>query len=265
MSSSSINLQKIFSSYAQENSFKNVIYTAVFGNFDNLSEIQNPDKNTGYFCFTDNKNFSPATWNVIYCDINIDDFRKFAKIFKIFPHKFFPNAEITLWVDGNYIIKKTHKKFFEKYKENLDIKFFKHSFRNCIFKEANYLIKNKREFDPICIKNQLSHYKKNGMQKNNGLINGAIILRNNKNRFVQNLMYEWWFEIETYSIRDQLSFNYVCWKNQHQLKYFDEKIIDFQFFQFIPHGSVFRTFSYLNVKILIKQITKKIRSYVNNP
>tara|TARA_A100001011_G_C14115425_1_gene758866 strand:+ start:125 stop:910 length:786 start_codon:yes stop_codon:yes gene_type:complete len=259
-----MDLPKIFQLYKQNTTAKKIIYTSVFGNFDQLHEIQNPDKHIDYICFTDSKDLISKTWKIIECELGSNDFRKCAKIFKVFPHEFFPNAESSLWVDGNYLIKKNHVSFIEKYTNNLSIKFFRHSARECIFDEGDYLIKNKPEFDPSIIRDQLLNYLNQGMPKKVGLINGAIILRNNQNEEVRKLMWDWWIEIDNHSIRDQLSFNYICWKNQYKLEFFQEEIINFQYFQFMPHGSRINYLSILNIKIFIKKTLKKIHQYVRN-
>ena len=45
-------------------------------------------------------------------------------------------------------------------------------------------------------------------------------------------MEDWWSEIEKYSHRDQLSFNYALWKNKNSIKifYLDKNIYDSKFF-----------------------------------
>lgn len=259
-----MNLQKIFRLYKQNTTAKKIIYTSVFGGFDQLHEVQNPNKDIEYICFTDSKDLVSRTWKIIECELGSNDFRKCAKIFKVFPHEFFPNAQSSLWVDGNYIIKKNHSCFLEKYLNNSSIKFFRHSARECIFDEGDYLIENKPEFDSSIIKTQLLNYLNQGMPRKNGLINGAIILRNNHNEEVKKLMRDWWDEIDNHSIRDQLSFNYICWKNQYKLEFFQEEIIDFKYFQFMPHGSKINYLFLLNIKIFLKKITKNIYQYVKN-
>jgi hypothetical protein len=107
-------LTPIFQKYKQSNLQKNIIYTAVFGNFDQLSEIHNPSQDIDYICFTDNKLLVSSTWKIIVCTLDNTDPRKCAKIFKVFPHEFFPNSELTLWVDGNYVIKKITIIFLRK-------------------------------------------------------------------------------------------------------------------------------------------------------
>ena len=42
------------------------VYTCITGDYDNLIEIKNKEKNIDYYCFTNNKSIKSNTWNVIY-------------------------------------------------------------------------------------------------------------------------------------------------------------------------------------------------------
>ena len=225
------NLDKILSGLCQETATDIVVYTAIFGNFDALNEVQNPNPDISYICFSDRENLVSDSWKIIHCK-NIDNSPRFiAKIFKIFPHKIFCKTKYSLWVDGNYLVNENHYLFFNKYKDVKHIKFYKHSLRNCIYDEAKIIQKEKPEFDPKIIDKQMKRYKDQKMPLMHGLINGAIILRNHESKLLPKLMDDWWFEIYNYSIRDQLSFNYVNWKNDGCAEYFPEEITNFLYYE----------------------------------
>lgn len=258
------NLDRSLESFNQQNKFGLVVYTAILGNFDHLNEVKNPSPNIHYVCFTDRKDLHSKTWEIIHC-INLnEDPRLVAKIFKVFPHKIFKNARQSLWIDGNYSINSNHAKFFDSYSCVKNIQFYKHSIRNCIFDEARYIQKEKPEFNPIIVKEQMNRYREAGMPELNGLINGAIILRNHQNGLLHKLMDDWWFEIYNYSIRDQLSFNYVNWKNGSPAEYFSEEITNFLYFTFKPHLNSTKSEALLAIKIFIKSLLGKIILYVKH-
>ena len=255
-------LHNSLESFMQENKSGLVVYTAIFGNFDNLNEVKNPSPLIDYVCFTDRKNLLSKTWEVIQCTNLDEDPRLVAKIFKVFPHKIFIRASHSLWIDGNYALNRNHLKFFDEYADVKDIQFYKHPIRSCIFEEAKHIQKAKPEFDPCIIKKQMERYIDEGMPKYNGLINGAIILRNHKSSLLQKLMKDWWFEIYNYSIRDQLSFNYVNWKNGSPAQYFTEKITYFLYFTYKSHLNSKKGNFHLKIKIFIKSFLGKIILYV---
>ena len=44
------------------------VYTCITGDYDNLKEIKNKEKNIDYYCFTNNKNIKSKTWKVEYIE-----------------------------------------------------------------------------------------------------------------------------------------------------------------------------------------------------
>ena len=60
---------------------------------------------------------------------------------------------------------------------------------------------------------QTERYRQEGYPEHNGLIESAILVRELKDQRLISLMEAWWQEVLHGSKRDQLSFNYVCWKH----------------------------------------------------
>ena len=46
------------------------VYTCITGEYDDLKEIKNVEKNIDYYCFTNNKKIKSKTWNVVYIEDN---------------------------------------------------------------------------------------------------------------------------------------------------------------------------------------------------
>lgn len=205
---------------------KLVIYTAIFGNKDELCEPSLTLPGIDLICFTDNLYLKSETWKVIYKNPTNKDPVRSAKVYKILPHRYLSNYKISIWVDGNFLIRGNVSKLIKKYLSTANIAVFDHNKnrwdpRNCIYKEAEALLKlagkGKHKDDTQIILTQVKQYRKIGYPRSNGLISSAIILRKHHEPDVIQTMEDWWKEIEKYSRRDQLSFNYVAWKNK--LKY----------------------------------------------
>ncbi len=218
-----------------------VIYTSIFGNYDILNKIPSnlflklQKANIDCICFTDNLKIKSNKWNIVYVKGLHNKPRLDAKMYKLFPHILFPLTKNSLWVDGNYKLTNYVDLFILKYANLNEIMFFRHPVRNCIYKEAQYLIKNKPEFSSSDIKNQFIAYKTDNYPINNGLIHGAIILRMHNCLNTISLMRMWYDQIILYTIRDQLSFNYICFKKNYEIKYFDDNILTYEFFLFRKH------------------------------
>ena len=121
----------------------------------------------------------------------------------------------------------------EKYLSDSNIAFFDHNKnrmdpRDCIYDEYNAIMnlgKNdpNQNFkdNPQVMYDQVKRYQDEGYPSHNGLITGMVILRRHNEKDCIRVMEDWWTEIKYGSKRDQLSFNYVAWKNNTKFNYMD--------------------------------------------
>ena len=117
------------------------------------------------------------------------------------------------------IVKKNNYQVFDHNKTILDP-------RDCIYQEYNAIIQlgqhsGNYKDNPAIMHNQISRYLKEGYPKNNGLATNPILLRKHNDSNVVKTMESWWTEIKYNSRRDQLSFNYVTWKNNFKFSYLE--------------------------------------------
>ncbi len=91
------------------------VYTCITGNYDNLNEIKNPEKNIDYFCFTNNPNLTSTTWKVIQIQDNTLDNIRLARKIKILGHDRIKNYKIAVWTDADIIWQKSISDFVETY------------------------------------------------------------------------------------------------------------------------------------------------------
>ena len=218
---------------------KIVIYTAIFGGKDNLIEPKFIPKGCDFVCFTDG-DFKSGVWDVRKVEPNSNDPVRSAKIYKILPHKYLAEYENSIWIDGNLLVRGDVNELVKKYLENVNLAVFSHSehkkrwkklfwvkdkrdCRSCIYDEAEYLLKigeqGKYKDNTDLIKKQVERYREKGYPKDNGLLVGMVILRKHNKQDVAKTMEDWWKEISSGSRRDQLSFNYVVWKNKLKFVY----------------------------------------------
>lgn len=193
---------------------KLVVYTAITNNYDSLKEPSFITPNTDYVCFTDNEELKSDTWKIrLIKDVpNLDHTRK-TRRYKILPHLFLGEYEYSIWIDARYQVKGNMLDFIRKHLSNSTLSVYTHPKRNCIYKEAKAVVSVKKEVEKIA-KKQCNFYKKNRYPKKNGLIASGIILRKHNDPIIINLMEDWWEQVILFSKRDQLSFNYVAWKNK---------------------------------------------------
>ena len=230
-----IGLRKLIINTRDPSVSQRVVYTSIYGNIDNLKEVESKDSAISYQCFTDNENLKSDSWNVIHSEDFFGSPRLTAKAFKLFPHLIFPNSQESLWVDGSYKIKKPLSQFFDECTNDKSIVFYRHPLRDCPYKEAKVCILLGLDETGV-IANQIRNYKELGMPEKNGLIHGAVIYRKHDNQDMCELMEDWWLEINKHSIRDQLSLNFIAWSKGIKINYVPEATLaDNEYFEWQGH------------------------------
>ena len=235
---------------------KIAIYTSIFGGYDNLSSITYKPDNCEFICFTDS-DIQSNDWNIVRVPTLYTDYNRNAKRYKILPHRYLPEYDASIYIDGNFGIQENVNILIENYLTDCNAAFFDHNRqeeydrRNCLYTEANFILNagdinlqrnpargnlNYKD-DPKIIQHQMTRYKNDGYPDNNGLIVGGIILRNHNNIDCINVMEEWWNEIKYYSKRDQLSFNYVAWKQNFKFNYIPGQTRNNTFFAYRQHDN----------------------------
>lgn len=189
-----------------------IVYTAITGNYDKLKTPLFTADNITYVYFTNNHDIKSKVWNIEYVNDSSMNNMYLAKHFKMNPHQYFPDYEVSIWVDGKYQIMDDFRKYIAKYQKASSILCFPHPERQCICEELAECIlsTNASKRDMI---NQVSDYLKEGYPLNYGLYEGGCIVRLHNDTKIKMLMEKWESEVHKYSVRDQLSFPYLCWKN----------------------------------------------------
>ena len=220
---------------------KKVIYTAIFGDSHYLHDPEVISHEYDYICFTDSDYYKSDIWDVkkvtsLYSHGGLNN-RKY----KVLPHRFLSNYEFSIYVDGDLKIISDLDILAQKYKNN-PLSVLDHSLcgvskgsnlnsRNCVYDEANFIKwlgdnhPRKHYKDNIdTIFKQIERYQIERYPTKNGLARTSVIIRNHNNYEVINVMEDWWLGLKYWSKRDQLSFPYVCWKNNFNYNFISEDI-----------------------------------------
>lgn len=222
------------------NKSKKIVITANIGKYDNLIEQHYFNPNYKFVMFTEDKNIKSSLWKIRYIKPDFEDPRRESRTYKWLVHRFFPNAEYSLWIDSNIIIRTDINTLIERYLNNADIAMHIHGARNCIYKEAEVCIQHKLDYVDI-IKKQMEKYRSEGYPENNGLHEGIIILRRHTKN-IEKLNEAVWANICSGSTRDQLSLDYIAWKLDIKINTLPGKFISYKndknlCFSKVPHKS----------------------------
>lgn len=213
---------------------KLVVYTAISGGYDELQTPEYINSNFDYICFTDNEDLKSDFWEIrLMEDLDLDHVRK-ARTYKILPHIYLPEYDYSLWIDANTEISGNLEDFLDRCLKTSPLMCINHPNRRCVYEEAEVCIDSGKDYE-IIISNQVDKYRMDGFPKNQGLIASGILFREHNDHRVIKLMDDWYREVIEYSKRDQLSFNYVCWKNRFGYDSLDFNDVHRKYFRLKRH------------------------------
>lgn len=214
---------------------KKVIYTALFGDYD---ELKNPTQFDGwdYVCFTDQKNLYSDIWKIVFVENNSYPQNMMNRLYKWLPHAFLQEYDFSLYLDTNIILYKNPDYFINKYFQNDTLLAVPFHPTNCIYQESISCVRlGKSNLDDTL--SQINSYYKDGFPEKFGLSENSIIFRWHNNLEVINLMKKVWENINNYNTkRDQLALMYEIWKKDFT-KYtlIEERIENHDYFRRVTH------------------------------
>lgn len=189
-----------------------IVYTTVFGRTDPLHEPK-VRGNARFVCFTDQP-IESDNWEIVRLPKQEAPTRA-SRLTKALPHIQFPAAEWTLWMDANFTLLVDP----ESLKQHGEFVNFVHPDRTRITDEAEAIIRlGKAKEDAT--RRQLAAYHAEGFDTDANpmtvLSCDGVILRRHTDA-VKAVNEAWAQELRTHTLRDQMSLDYVCWKQGFSL------------------------------------------------
>lgn len=191
---------------------KIVVYTALFTDDINYIYGGLPEYNMDdieFICYTNTPYLKSNTWDIRLIELDITP-REQARKIKTLPQDYLGEYDAWIWMDNSCIFNYDPIDLYELYMDGFDMCVHEHCDRTNIFQEAKVIIDRNLDKPETIIK-QINNYKEEGYI-DNGLFETGILMRKNNEKIISfNKM--WWDEINSQSIRDQLSFPYVKFKH----------------------------------------------------
>lgn len=184
-----------------------VIYTVIIGAYEPLLPPRVIDLSAKYVCLCDVPMPEVSPWEIRVVERGGLDAQRESRRFKILSHVYFPDAEYSLYNDGN-IRPKTA--FPLHWLGEHDMAVCPHHVTDNAYEEAERCLQMGKG-DPELIKAQMARYRAEGFPEHAGAVGCSVILRRHTEA-IQRFNEAWWEEIVNGSARDQISFNYVSWK-----------------------------------------------------
>ena len=220
---------------------KKVIYSIIIDDYDEVPTFSKK-KGYNYFLFAD-KNYKNTNWTIIPISNLIEKMNipkvKITRYIKLFPHLFFKDYELSIYLDATFIIiGDLNKLLIRALNPSFDIYFIQHPLRKKIFQEFKAVLEFQKENRKI-INLVRKRYIKEIFPDNLGLTENNIIIRRHNKKKIINLMKVWWNEIKNYSYRDQFSLNYAIWKSNLNIKiYYLSKRFMLEYFFYRKHSKI---------------------------
>ena len=208
---------------------KIALYSVNVGGYDRPLEPEDSSYlgDTDVFMFTDTP-FESSVWKMKELPKIVEDERKTSRYPKINSHIVLPDYDYTIYFDSNMFINKSPEFYIEKFLQDKDIALHNNPYRSCLYEEAKEIRDVLRYEKPEIVDAEMKHIREDGYPEKNGLSACHLIVRKNTDK-IQKLNDVWWSMVHEYSYRDQLSFNYACWKTDttyNKIKPYKEHIVE---------------------------------------
>ncbi len=185
------------------NSERVVLISALLGGRDHLCE-QPSRKNLDWVCFCDESVQVSPYRRVAFVDFLADP-RRSTRDIKIRPHRYLPDADISIWHDAN--IQFLSLDLVDELCFALELNpivFTRHSERDCAYREAEWCLREGKD-SKVQIDRTVQRLRAEGHPERAGLLNGGLIARRNRDPQVIRFNEIWWDLYSNGSERDQIS------------------------------------------------------------
>jgi hypothetical protein len=182
-----------------------VVYTAVAGAYDDVRTPEVLPAGWRLVCFRDVPTARMGAWeNVVFDYFHSHPARR-ARYVKLHPHVYFPDAEWSVWVDANLLIRRDVTPLVEMVSALDDkIAMIKHPHRHDIYQEGREVV-SRGLAEREVVETQLARYRDRGMATHSGLFETGVMIRHHHDAKLVALANAWWTEIENGTHRDQIS------------------------------------------------------------
>ena len=196
------------------------VYTVILDDYDPLRKPLHPrlKEEADFYCFT-NSSITSDFFTIVPIEKKFDNASLTNRYYKILSHPLLKDYKYTIYLDGSLqITASTLQTLIYQILSDNDLAVFRHQSRSCVYEEAKAVIYRRRA-EPRSVYYHVKRYHQEGYPENQGLIEATMILRNNQSSLVRAFAQKWWNEFYANAHRDQLSFNYIYWKNPIRLAF----------------------------------------------
>lgn len=203
---------------------KFVVYTAIADNFDLLRPVPKVAQKVGRFVCFGHLGCEKLGWEYRPLPKVSESSRMQCRLVKIRPDLYLSEHSVSLWIDANISFSKAIVELMEGFASSGDdVWVSPHPTRKSVQEEVTACLRLGKETD-AGVDGLYSHLLRKGFQDNVGLSETNVLFRRHLRPDVVEAMQIWGDFIWTRSIRDQLSFDFVCDYSGLNVKRFSQHV-----------------------------------------
>lgn len=192
---------------------RGVVYSCITGGYDEIKDPGFISDELDHVFLTDDPSLKSDVWDVRLIP-NPDNLSPgmLARRVKLFPWNYLSDYDYSVWIDGKIQPVADINEYIHTYARSESMLCFNHYEARGIADEAR-IIKEMGKASPDIIEAQLNSCTNKGYPQDINSVDTCVLVRTHHDDKLQIVMSDWWDEINQWSIRDQMSFGYCCWKN----------------------------------------------------
>lgn len=190
-----------------------IVFTIITDRYDTLREVKAKRKGVEYICITDNVTIDPKGWRLIDVQSlnppeNLSG-QRLQRWVKIIGGLYYFKTT-TIYLDGSHEIINDVCALFDNVQADIALKI--HPARSTYQEEINACIELQKDDESI-LNRQMERYTSMKAGRNTGLYETGIIYRKWTNPVIK-LCMDWWDQVASNSVRDQVSLPVVLDRNK---------------------------------------------------
>ena len=117
-----------------KNRGRDIVFTALFGGYEELNELKiNLTSNTRYICFTDSKQVTSESWEVVVVEpYDLESSARSSRYIKMFGYSYFPRDTRSLYIDNSVELKVDGKEILDNWLGVSAIAMLRHTDRKTV-------------------------------------------------------------------------------------------------------------------------------------
>lgn len=183
------------------------IFTAIFGQYDDLKTPRVITPGWNYVCYTDQP-LQSNVWKIVHREMMPEGATRTARFYKIMFHRHIETVE-SMWIDASFVINTDLNEWWKRFKEPMTC--VKHPARDCAYQEAKVCAIRGKDSE-VLLRKQVHNYRQSGLPKHNGLVASGLLMRKMNQKTID-FCDLWYQQVQMYSSRDQIGFAYAAYRH----------------------------------------------------